>query len=211
MEKIVYIGGVGSSHRQVDDVARVLTTKYNRNVVGLSFSEAQRQRAYVARLVPDSLVITHSAGLILLRDMTPKEVIAIAPPMPTPSFVLFIRSLPKTLALIRSASESRDRWRKVIDYHLQSFGEHLSRPHLNSFKVRLIGMFDSATTAVALQNTGAKVTLVFMENDVLFPDASLHPHIDLAKSYGVTVYDNVLGHHDEFVLYPIEVLAQCDR
>jgi hypothetical protein len=47
-----------------------------------------------------------------------------------------------------------------------------------------------------------------MENDVLFPEISQHPHIEVAKECGVMVRDTILGHHDEFTLYPTEVMAQ---
>ncbi|HEY5695287.1 MAG TPA: hypothetical protein VIQ80_00460, partial [Candidatus Saccharimonadales bacterium] len=143
-------------------------------------------------------------------DTTPKRVIAIAPPMPTLPSLLVMRSFPKTIALMGSVSESPDRLRKVIRYHAGALGEHLLRPHRNSWTLRSLSIFNAATMAVELKNAGAQVTLVFMENDRLFPDAANHPHIELAKEYGVKVYENVLGHHDEFVLYPLEVLAQAE-
>lgn len=208
MKKILYIGGVGSDSHTVDGIARLLEARLNANVIAMSFSKAYANKARVARLAPECTVITHSAGMLLLKDTAPKEVIAIAPPMPTPSSLILLRSFHKTIALLTSGRESIGRPRKVASYHIHSFKEHVFRPTFNSVLLRSISMFDAARCAVELQRCGAKVTLGFMENDRLFPDSHLHPHIEVAKKQGVKVSDIVLGHHDEFVLYPLEVLAQ---
>jgi hypothetical protein len=208
MKKILYIGGVGSDSHTVDGIARLLESKFNANVIAMSFSKAYDSKATIARLAPECMVITHSAGMLLLKDIAPKELIAIAPPMPTPPSVILLRSFPKTLALIHSGKESTGRPWRVLGYHLHSFEEHVLRPRSNSMLLREISTFDAAQRAVELQRCGTKVTLGFMENDRLFPDSHLHPHIEVAKEQGVKISDVVLGHHDEFVLYPLEVLAQ---
>ena len=208
MKKILYIGGVGSDSHTVGVVVRALETAMNASVIGMAFSEAYRNKARVARLVPDCMVITHSAGMVLLKDMAPKELIAIAPPMPTLPSLILLRSFPKTLALIRSGRESVDRPLKVALYHLHSLAEHITRPFSNSMLLKEISLFDAAQRAVEFQRCGAKVTLAFMENDMLFPDSFVHTHIEVAKSHGVQVREMILGHHDELVLYPLEVFAQ---
>jgi hypothetical protein len=208
MKKILYIGGVGSDSHMADGVARVLESKFSANVIAMGFGDAYANKAKIARLAPECTVITHSAGMLLLKDIAPKEVIAIAPPMPTPPSLILLRSFPKTFALLTSGRESNGRPRKVASYHLHSFKAHLLKPASNSLLLRSISTFDAARCAVELQRCGVKVTLGFMENDRLFPDSHLHPHIEVAKKQGVKVSDVVLGHHDEFVLYPLEVLAQ---
>ncbi|HSW77655.1 MAG TPA: hypothetical protein VLG36_02555 [Candidatus Chromulinivoraceae bacterium] len=211
MKKILYIGGVGSDSHLVDALASALATQFDVNVMAMSFSEAYKNNAQVARLVPECLVITHSTGMVLLKNMAPKELIAIAPPMPSLPSLLLWRSFPKTIALIASGRESIDRPQKLLAYHLHFIKEHILRPYLNNALVREIGAFDAAQQAVEMVRCGSKVTLGFMENDKLFPQAATHPHLELAKDQGVTIVDMILGHHDEFVLYPTEVLAQLDQ
>jgi hypothetical protein len=211
MDKILYIGGVGSDTHLVKNVSDALSTYFKTNVVGFSFSEATQNRAQIARIAPDALVITHSAGMVLLKDSTPREVLAIAPPMPSVPSMLVWRSFPKTMALLASGREARDRPRKLLSYHVHSAIEHIRRPYGNSMYLKEISFFDAAKSAVELTKMGAKVTLGFMENDRLFPYSAGHPHIELAKNEGVEVLDTVLGHHDEFILYPLEVLAQLEQ
>ena len=208
MKKILYIGGVGSDSHTVGVVVRALEAAFDASVIGMAFSEAHRNMARVARLVPECTVITHSAGMVLLKDMAPKELIAIAPPMPTLPSLILLRSFPKTVALIRSGRESIDRPLKVMFYHLHSVLEHILRPFSNSMLLKEISVFDAAQRAVEFQRCGTKVTLAFMENDRLFPDSLVHPHIEVAREYGVEIKEMILGHHDELVLYPLEVLVQ---
>jgi hypothetical protein len=211
MKKILYIGGVGSDSHIVDGIARILESKFDANVVAMSFSKAFDSKAKIARLAPECTVITHSAGMLLLKDIAPKELIAIAPPMPTLPSLILLRSFPKTFALFASGRESAGRPRKVAGYHLHSFEEHLLRPRSNSMLLKEISAFNAAQRAVELRRCGTKVMLGFMENDRLFPDSHLHPHVEVAKKQGVKVSDLILGHHDEFILYPLEVLAQMGR
>lgn len=211
MNKILYIGGVASNPRQIDSVVQVLSSHYGTGVMGMSFSEAQKDRALVARLANDCLVITHSAGVLMLRSCTPKEVIAIAPPMPVSIPVLLSRNIPNAVALIRSARESHERRQKVVQHFLSTFGEHIVRPLYNSLQLREISTFNIAEEAVTMVTNGTKVTLGFMQDEHLFLRSARHPHIDVAKEYGVVVHEKIIGHHDEFLLFPLDVLAQIKR
>jgi hypothetical protein len=211
MNKILYIGGVASNPRQIDSVVRVLSAHYGTGVAGMSFSEAQKDRALVARLANDCLVITHSAGIIMLRSCTPKEVIAIAPPMPVSVPVLLFRGIPNTVSLIRGANESHERRQKVVRHFTSTFGEHIIRPLYNSIQLGQISKFNIAEEAVTMVTNGVKVTLGFMQDERLFLRSATHPYIDVAKKYGVVVHDDIIGHHDEFLLFPLDVLAQIKR
>ena len=208
MKKILYIGGVGSDSHLVSTVVRSLAAQCDANVVGLTFSAAHKDQARVARLAPDCLVIAHASAMVLLKHTAPKELIAIAPPMPTRSSLLLLRIFSKTFAFLASGSESEGRPGKLWNYYAHTLIEHVMRPYQNNMLLGEISGFDAARTAVELARCGTKVTLGFMENDRLFPESSRHPHIEIAKLHGVTVHDTVLGHRDEFVLYPTEVLAQ---
>lgn len=208
MKKILYIGGVGSDSYLVGTVVRSLSTMFTTNVIGLSFSAAYNDQAKIARLAPDCLIIAHAGALVLLKNTAPKELVAIAPPMPTVPSLLFLRGFGRTSSLLLSGGESHGRPQKLLNYHLHSLKEHIARPYQNNMLLSEISLFNAAQIAVEMVRCGSKVTLGFMENDHLFPDASQHPHIELARSQGVTVYDTVIGHHDEFALYPVEVMAQ---
>jgi hypothetical protein len=210
MKKILYIGGVGSDSYLVSSIASALAERFNANAIGMSFSEAYKDKAKVARLAPECMVITHSAGMILLRNTAPKELIAIAPPMPVLPSLLIWRSFPKTMALIASGTESYGRPGKIFTYHIHSAVEHIVRPLRNSL-LKEVCTFNAAQLGVEMTQCGTNVTLVFMENDRLFPESALHPHVSLAREHGVKVFDTILGHHDEFIFYPNEVLAQLDR
>jgi hypothetical protein len=211
MNKILYIGGVASNPRQIDSVVQVLSSHYGTGVKGMTFSEAQKDRALVARLANDCLVITHAAGILMLQSCTPKEVIAIAPPMPVSMPVLLVRNIPNSIALIRSARESHERRQKVVQHFLSTFAEHVIRPQYNSAQLRQISKFNVAEAAVTMVTNGTKVTLGFMQDELLFLRSALHPHIDVAKEYGVVVHEKIIGHHDEFLLFPLDVLAQLKR
>ncbi|QQG51308.1 MAG: hypothetical protein HZB75_02265 [Candidatus Saccharibacteria bacterium] len=211
MEKILYIGGIGSSSHSVETVAAALSAQFKLNVIAMSFSMACSQRARVAQLARESLVITHSEGILALKDTAPMELVAVAPPMPSHPLLLIGRAFPKTFALLLSGRESYERPRKLIDYHARLLLEHGLHPRYNSMMIREVASFDVARFAVEVTMTGGKVTLGFMEHDLLFPGAHLHPHIEVAKERGVKVFENIIGQHDEFALYPVDVMAQMQR
>ncbi len=211
MRRVIYIGGIGSDSYIAGLVAQALSTHFGTNVVGFSFRDAHRQGALIAQLASDSLVITHSAGMAALKHIVPKELIAIAPPMPTPPIALFLRSTPKTIALLRSGRVLQGRSRRVRLYHTHALKEHLLWPHYNSLKLGEISVFNAAQTAVEMVKGGGSVTLAFMEHDVLYPDSYQHPHVAVAREHGVAISPPIIGHHDEFVLYPAEVLAQIAK
>lgn len=94
-------------------------------------------------------------------------------------------------------------------YNFNSLGEHLLRPRYNGMLLREICLFNAAQRAVEIKHSGAEAQLVFMENDRLFPGAHLHPHVEIAKQQGVRI-SVIAGHHDEFALYPLEILTQLN-
>jgi hypothetical protein len=211
MDKIIYIGGVGSYSRQVDGISKELAAHYKKEVIGLSLRTARQDPLRVAQLVQSNLVITHSAGMTVLGDTAPSEVIAIAPPLPALAYELIWRSLLKTVELYKSRRESHERQQKIRLYHSGSLIEHVTQPHHNIGHLPHIVRFDAAHQAVVFAARGAKVTLGFMDNDMLYPRSSEHHNVITAKQHGVIVQDNLLGHHDEFVLYPLDVLAQLNQ
>ena len=211
MDKILYIGGMASNSYQIKVVSDELERHYGLNVVGMSFREAQKDLALVARLAAESLVITHSAGMILLKHITPLELIAIAPPMPLSVSRLILSNMPRTSALLKSYKGQPERRQKILRYNRGAMAEHIAHPRYNAGQVKKLSTFDTAKEAVAMTTNGAKVTLCLMDAEYVFTDTASHPHIDLAKEHGVIVHENVPGQHDEFLLYPLEVLANINR
>ena len=211
MQKILYLGGMASNRYQIESVSRELSAHYGLNVIGMSFSEAQKDRSLVARLASDGLVITHSAGMMMLKDITPKEVIAIAPPMPIGAFLFTVRSIPKMTSFIKSHKNVPEMRQKMQRYSIAAFKEHIIRPRYNAGQVVRVGAFDSAKEAIIMASNGTKVTLCFMENERVFLKCSQHLHVEAARGQGVIVHDNVPGHHGDFPLYPLRILGQINR
>lgn len=211
MDKILYIGGMASNSYQVKVVSDELERHYDLNVIGMSFREAQKNLALVARVAAESLVITHSAGMTVLKHITPLELIAIAPPMPLSIPRLIISNIPRTSALFKSYKGMPERRHKILRYNRGATIEHIVHPRYNAGQTKKLSTFDAAKEAVAMTTNGAKVTLCLMKTEHVFTNTSSHPHIDLAKEHGVIVHENVPGQHDEFLLYPLEVLAKINR
>jgi hypothetical protein len=211
MVQIVFIGGLGSNPSQVGLVAQALSSHYDQEVIGLPFNEAQRKLAQVAQVARDSIVITHSAGVLLCEDMTPKEIIAIAPPVPGALPVMAWRAVTKTIALIKTGRISDERLRKVNNYHARAFREHILSPRYNIGQASRICQFDPAQLAVKMINRGVTVTLGFMEQDMLYPHSARHVHVDMARRHGAIVHEDIQGQHDEFLLYPLKILEQLNR
>lgn len=211
MAHMIFIGGFGSHSSQIASVAQSLSNHYNQEVVGVSFSEAQKNLTQLAKLACDSIIITHSSGMMLLDNMTPQEVIAIAPCLPNTMPVMLWRGLKKTASLLKSTSQSSDRSKKVHLYHLRAAKEFISRPQYNFGQAGDICRFDPAEAAVKMINRGAKVTLGFMDRDLLYPQSARYVHIDMARGHGAEVHEAIKGHHDEFLLYPLKILKQLNR
>lgn len=208
---MLFIGGFGSHPNQAASVAKVLSDHYNQKVIGVSFSEAQKNLALVASISRECILITHSSGIVLCEDMTPKELIAIAPSVPTTIPLMAWRGTKKTISLVRSGNNSVVRRYKIRTYHRNAYEEHLLRPRYNSGQMAKICKFDPSELAVKMITRGVRVTLGFMDNDLLYPKAHNHAHVDIVKRHGGEVHENLKGHHDEFLLYPLDILAQLNR
>jgi hypothetical protein len=211
MTQLVFIGGFGSNRFQVDLVADVLSEHYDQPVIGISFSEAQQNLTEVSQIVRDGTVITHSAGLLLCENMTPKEIIAIAPPVPGFLPLMAWRMIVKTVSLVRSGYMLEERARKIHNYHVHAFREHVQQPGYNIGQVTKVSQFDPAQSAVKMINRGVTMTLGFMSHDLLYSRSARHVHVDMARQHGAIVHENLEGHHDEFLLYPLKILEQINR
>jgi hypothetical protein len=144
---MLFIGGLGNHKDQARFVAKVLSDHYKQRVVGVSFSEAQKNLASIASISRDCILITHASGLALCEDLTPKELIAIAPSLPTTFPLMTWRHGLKTAALMRSGNKSVLRSYKIRAYHRNALKEHFSRPLYNSGQLGRICRFDPSQLA----------------------------------------------------------------
>jgi hypothetical protein len=94
---------------------------------------------------------------------------------------------------------------------VRSAKELITHPQYNIGQAAKIARFDPAETAVKMINRGVKVTLGFMEYDLLYPQSARHVHIDMARQHGAEIHEDIKGHHDEFLLYPLKILEQLHR
>lgn len=208
---ILFIGGFGSHPSQVALVAKTLAQHYEQPVVGVSFSEAQRSLARIADISRDCIVITHSSGVVLCEDLTPKELIIVAPSLPTTWPVITWRGFLKTIGLTMSGSRSVTRRYKIKRYHRSVLKEHVIRPQYNLGSAGKILRFNTAELAVKMISRGVKVSVAFMSHDLLYPKSASHNDMDMARRHGVEVHDAIEGHHDEFLLNPLEIMGQLNR
>jgi hypothetical protein len=173
----------------------------------MSLRDAIRYPDKIRLLAHNGTVVTHSAGITALHDIIPKELIAIAPPMPTRTLMLVVRSFPKTISLIKSAQRSSLRRKQVISYHLRSLYEHAVHVRYNSAQIGKISQFNTAFVVSVMLRQGSRVRIGIMEGDLLFPDIINHPHIDTASVQGALV-TKLDGEHDDFLFDPIPILDE---
>jgi len=206
MDTIVFIGGIGSNRSQVEAVGQELSDYYNQPVQVFSFRDAWQNREKIKELTEDAHVITHSAGMVALAGTNPKEVIAIAPPIPVQPSTLIWRSVPKTIQLVRRARDDEVRRQKVRNYHKHATIEHSRYPQYNLGYLARVGNFDAFKAGQEMAKNGTAVTLAFMRDDLLFFNTARFYFVNEMNEQGIDVRMDIPGEHDEFLLYPTAIL-----
>ncbi|HSW77656.1 MAG TPA: hypothetical protein VLG36_02560 [Candidatus Chromulinivoraceae bacterium] len=95
----VLVGGFASGPRQMEKVAQSLAAHYDEDVEAIPFREAMTDAARLERMTRQADVITHSAGMVALKDMSPDSITAIAPPVPVWAPLLALRGIASTTEL----------------------------------------------------------------------------------------------------------------
>jgi hypothetical protein len=208
METIVFIGGIGSNRSQVEAVGQELSDYYSQPVQVFSFRDAWQNRKKVKDLTQGAHVITHSAGMATLGDANPKEIVAIAPPIPTQPSTLIWRSVPKTIQLVRHSRDNNVRRQKVREYHRRAMIEHSRYPQYNLGYLARVGRFDAFKAGQKMASNGTAVTLAFMQDDLLFFNTARFYFVNEMSEHGIDVRLDIPGEHDEFLLYPISVIER---
>ena len=206
MDTIIFIGGIGSNRPQVEAVGQELSDYYGQPVQVFSFRDAWQNKEKIRELTHGAHVITHSAGMLTLIGMKPREVVAIAPPIPTPPSRLLWRSVPKTIQLMQRSRINADRRQKVRQYHKYATWEHSRHPEYNLGYLAKVGAFDAFRVSRQLSKQGAAVTLAFMKDDLLFFDIARFYFVSEMSEQGIDVRLDIPGEHDEFLLYPVQLL-----
>ncbi|HEY5695286.1 MAG TPA: hypothetical protein VIQ80_00455 [Candidatus Saccharimonadales bacterium] len=200
----VLVGGFASGRSQVEKVAAALAARYNEDVEAISFREAMTDRTRLERLTRGAQVLTHSAGMMAIRDTDPQSITAVAPPVPVWAPVLAARALASISELAARSLPRVGSERDEIDGCMRDgAAELLVHLHGNMRWLGEIAAHDALRVGIAAREAGIDTGLVFMQNDRLF--RPLPANIERARQFGVRIV-TLLGAHEFFVKNPGLVL-----
>lgn len=208
MTRAVYIGGFGNGRACAERVSDALGQHYE-DVYPFTFREAMNDTERVRCAVKNVDVLTHSAGMLAVRDTQPRLVAAFNAPVGgfTTQTALVARSVIKTTRMhlpgvgIRSMEDAK----AVAAYDLSAGIELALHAKENLRHLGAIASFDSIQTAYAAQRSGVPVHLMHTTGDEYFPWS--HQDMAYAENSGVTVVGLGSGIHDELIIRPESTLA----
>lgn len=202
MDKLIYIGGFGGSHRLARYVADGIREFYNLGKVDVeqfAFAEAMEMGAAIDYVTRDAAVFTHSAGMLAIRHAWPESLVAVAPPFPVKAPLLVMRSGTKTVRMTSGALRDRKRMNEVWRVNGAHLRELAARPFGNLKHLPAISRFDACRVAGALHRRMAdRVTIACMRDDAF----GFRPRHEFPGLYFVN------GEHDELLVSPGAVLSQ---
>jgi len=204
----VIVGGFASGSKQVEKVARSLAAYHDDDFEGISFREAMTDRDKLDRMTRGAHVVTHSAGMVAMKDMQPDSIDAIAPPVPVWAPLLAAKAITSTLEL---AAGNCIPWHEddEVEGCLRNGAEELCMHlHGNMKWLDRISAFNALRAGVAAHETGIEVGVAFMSGDILF-----QPHqkqVAWARKAGLYVV-SVAGSHEEFIRHPRKVFSSYEQ
>lgn len=172
-------------------------------MTSFSFKEAIKARQQFTEVVKDALVVTHSAGLVLLDGTAPQEIIAVAPPFPARAFRVLFRTMHKSYSLLTSIKGDAIRKKAVYTYQRQTAREVALGAWQVITLLPTIGRFDAVRNQ--LTHKGVKITIGYMSNEKL-PYVPTSAVLQRAAERGVTII-KIPGEHDELIIDPTTVLG----
>jgi hypothetical protein len=206
MRRFVYIGGIAMGNRGTAHVTSALEAYYGQRIEAFTLAHALRELDTVCKAVQGAHVITHSSGMLALQEAKPLTILAFDPPLPTPRLTLIMRSGLKTMrmhtpgiglhAIKDIAAVSR--------HNNSATAELLAHPLGNFGHIGRISQFDAIEAAIAAQQQGIAVSLVYTHGDEYF-HLSKKREAE-AQASGVTIV-RLPGVHDELILRPTELLS----
>lgn len=204
MAEILLTAGFASTKRQVDRTAQALSEHYNKDVEGITYTDALRKTG--AFFSGRELVVTHSGGIDALDRSSVKaeRVISIAPPVPHTITGLVTRGFKK----MRQCEDAFGG-----TFKQSSLYEGLSHSMRSMQQIRNLSNVNGFEIAHDLAKRGTDMTLALMSDDGLF-DYQSHeaqeawfdatsPHV--ANKVKVT---EVAGDHIRFTNDPVKVLGE---
>lgn len=204
MKRAVYIGGFGNGRGNAERVADALASRYD-DVDPFTFAHAMEKPDTIRRAVKGADVITHSAGMLALKDTQPGYIGAIGAPLPTSVGSLVARSVLKTVRMhtpgigIRSARDIGC----VMAYDLSTIAEYAHNGPQNLKHLRQIARFNAVDTALAAESAGIQVLLGYNHGDEFF---QLSPNETMRAMAGGVDITHMPGVHDQVILTPDETL-----
>lgn len=205
MSRAVYIGGFGNGWGSVERVGYVLKEYYT-SVEPFTFSLAMNHPDIIRDAVKGADVLTHSAGMVTLKDTRPASISSIGAPLPTSPFGLVFRTVLKTARMhipgigIRSTEDV-----SAVFAYDASAGAELARNLKDNLRhLGTIGCFNAVDAGIAAKSAGIDVSLGYNSGDEYFR-LSVDEE-QRAKAGGVDVV-RMPGIHDELVIRPELALA----
>jgi hypothetical protein len=204
----VIVGGFASGKKQVEKVAHSLATYHDDDFEGISFREAMTERDRLDRMTKGAYVITHSAGMLAMKDMRQASIVDFAPAVPVWAPILAAKAIASTAEL---AAGSCVPWSEADEVSgcLRNGTEELCT-HLHA-KMRWLGhiaAFDALKAGVAAHKAGITTGLAFMSGVDLFQQR--HREIMRARQAGLYVF-TLAGAHEEFIKRPARVFSLYEQ
>jgi len=204
----VLVGGFASGPRQMEKVAQSIAVHYDEDVEAISFREAMTDTARLERMTRQADVITHSAGMIALKDMNPESITAIAPPVPVWAPLLALRAIASTTELALHSAIPGCEPDEVSGCIRDGAAELLLHLEGNMRWMGLIALFDALEASRAAQEAGIITGLAFMRNDKLFQVHSRK--IEVTRRAGVNAVI-ISGAHEDFIKTPRRILHDYEE
>jgi hypothetical protein len=205
MNRAVYVGGFSGSKAQAEAVSNALSSYYENDVEPFTFAETMKRPEIVRKACIKTAVVTHSAGMLALRESggSPIEIHAFAPPLPFTLRQIAARTIVKTMQMNANVHSMTDAGR-VARFNLAAMSELTAHPFVSFGNLPKIAKFDAVEAANAAQASGIDTSLAYGSLDKYFqitPD-----NIETAVAAGVNVIILEDGVHDDLVLHPEKTL-----
>lgn len=208
MTRKIIVGGFASEQRQMDRVARSFSEFYDEDVEGVSFRSAMNNPLALDELVRGGTVFTHSAGMVAIKDTMPREIIAVAPPVPTSVTRLIARSARGAHDLARESFSQPLKQQLTLAGRGAELGlEVFWHPRAHLGRLGVISTFDAIERGIAAQSAGIETDIAFMDHDQLF-QLSNGNRIRAANA-GLSVL-TLHGGHEKLLFEPDELIAEYD-
>lgn len=205
MARKVIVGGFASNERQMNRVAEHLSEFYDEDVEAMSFRAAMNEPVKLEQFVRGATVFTHSAGMLAVQHTNPHEIVAIAPPVPTPVRSLILRA---GYSAYDRAVQARGKKGKLTTGQAFEFGKEIAlHSNANLGRLGMISTFNAIEVGIAAKEAGIEADIAFMSEDRLFQlsDAQYRK----ASEAGLSLM-SIHGGHEQFTLEPSEVIAEYD-